>query len=54
MIDGEAELDVQNVQVYAGYVLHTGYLKYGVLKVGDKVISEYDEVRPPNIITIAC
>lgn len=24
VIDGEAELDVQNVQVYAGYVMHTG------------------------------
>ena len=45
MIDGEAELDVENVQVYGGYVLHTGYLKYGVLKVGDEVISEYDELR---------
>jgi len=44
LIDGEAELDVQNVQVYGGYVLHTGYMKYGTLSVGDKVISEYDEV----------
>ena len=44
LIDGVAELDVQNVQLYAGYVLHTGYLKYGVLSVGDEVICEYDEV----------
>jgi len=35
---------VQNVQNYAGYVLHTGYIKYGTLSVGDEVISEYDEV----------
>lgn len=44
LIDGVAELDVQNVQVYAGYVLHTGYIKYGPLSVGDEVICEYDEV----------
>ncbi len=45
VIDGVAELDVQNVQVYAGYVLHTGQVKYGNLSVGDEVICEYDELR---------
>ncbi|KAI9681003.1 MAG: Alanine--tRNA ligase [Trizodia sp. TS-e1964] len=45
LIDGVAELDVQNVQVYAGYVLHTGYMKYGTLSVGNEVIAEYDELR---------
>ncbi|KAI9842265.1 MAG: Alanine--tRNA ligase [Thelocarpon superellum] len=45
LIDGVAELEVDNVQVYAGYVLHTGYLKYGNLSVGDEVICEYDELR---------
>ena len=45
LIDGEAELDVQNVQVYAGYVLHTGYMTYGHLKVGDNVLCEFDELR---------
>ncbi|KAI9760048.1 MAG: Alanine--tRNA ligase [Chaenotheca gracillima] len=45
LIDGVAELEVQNVQVYAGYVLHTGYMKYGSLKIGDEVICEYDELR---------
>ena len=45
IIDGVAELEVQNVQVYAGYVLHTGYMKYGSLSVGNKVICEYDELR---------
>ena len=45
VIDGVAELDVQNVQVYAGYVLHTGHVKYGNLAVGDEVICEYDELR---------
>ena len=45
IIDGVAELEVQNVQVYAGYVLHTGYMKYGALSVGNEVICEYDELR---------
>lgn len=45
IIDGKAELDVRNVQMYAGYVLHTGFIKYGDLSVGDTVISEYDELR---------
>lgn len=45
IIDGRAELDVQNVQMYGGYVLHTGFLKYGNLSVGDSVIAEYDELR---------
>ncbi len=45
VIDGQAELDVQNVQVYAGYVLHTGYMKYGAFEVGDRPICEYDELR---------
>ena len=43
VVDGVAEIDVQNVQVYAGYVLHTGYMSYGELSVGEKVICEYDE-----------
>lgn len=45
VIDGQAEIDVQNVQLYAGYVLHTGYMKYGSFSVGDEVICEYDETR---------
>ncbi len=45
VIDGVAELDVQNVQVYGGYVLHTGQIKYGSLSVDDEVICEYDELR---------
>ncbi|KAL9130509.1 MAG: hypothetical protein Q9217_001329 [Psora testacea] len=45
IIDGVAELEVQNVQIYAGYVLHTGYMKYGNLSAGDEVICEYDELR---------
>jgi alanyl-tRNA synthetase len=45
VIDGQAELEVGDVQVYAGYVLHTGFMKYGALSVGDTVICEYDELR---------
>jgi alanyl-tRNA synthetase len=45
VVDGEAEISIENVQVYAGYVLHTGYIKYGELKVGSEVIAEYDELR---------
>lgn len=45
IIDGVAELEVQNVQMYGGYVLHTGYMKYGSLSVGDEVLCEYDELR---------
>lgn len=45
IIDGVAELRVDNVQSYAGYVLHTGYIKDGSLSVGDEVIVEYDELR---------
>ncbi|GKZ52052.1 alanine--tRNA ligase, partial [Aspergillus brasiliensis] len=29
VIDGQAELEVGDVQLYAGYVLHTGFMKYG-------------------------
>ncbi|KAJ5099126.1 hypothetical protein N7532_006127 [Penicillium argentinense] len=45
VIDGQAELEVGDVQTYAGYVLHTGFMKYGTLSVGDSVICEYDELR---------
>ena len=45
VIDGIADFEVENVQVYNGYVLHTGHLKYGHLNLGDEVVSSYDEVR---------
>ena len=45
VIDGQAEMQVENVQLYAGYVLHTGYMKYGQYNVGDQAICEYDEQR---------
>jgi alanyl-tRNA synthetase len=45
VIDGVAEVDVQNVQSYGGYILHTGYMKYGTFSVGDEILCEYDELR---------
>lgn len=45
IIDGQAELEVGDVQLYAGYVLHTGFIKYGSFSVGDEVMCEYDELR---------
>jgi len=45
IIDDVAELEVQNVQVYAGYVLHTGSMKYGSFKIDDTITCEYDEER---------
>jgi alanyl-tRNA synthetase len=44
-IDGECEFEVENVQVYGGYVLHIGYLKYGSLNVGQQVLATFDELR---------
>ncbi|OCH93133.1 hypothetical protein OBBRIDRAFT_790601 [Obba rivulosa] len=45
VIDGIAEFEVTNVQVFNGYVLHIGAMKYGTLNVGDEVVSSYDELR---------
>lgn len=45
VIDGVAEMQVENVQQYAGYVLHTGYMKYGQFSRGDIATCEYDEDR---------
>jgi alanyl-tRNA synthetase len=44
VIDGVADFEVTNVQVFNGYVLHIGHLKYGQLSLGDSVVSSYDEV----------
>jgi alanyl-tRNA synthetase len=44
-IDGKADFEVTNVQAYKGYVMHTGYMTSGNLRVGDKVIATYDELR---------
>ncbi|KAF2719926.1 hypothetical protein K431DRAFT_227568 [Polychaeton citri CBS 116435] len=45
LIDDEAEIEILSVQQYGGYILHTGYMKYGSFKVGQEVVTEYDELR---------
>ena len=45
VIDGKSEFQVENVQVYAGYVLHTGFIEEGSFKTSDAVIAGYDELR---------
>ncbi|RLV89241.1 Alanine--tRNA ligase [Spathaspora sp. JA1] len=45
VIDGKSEFTVENVQVYGGYVLHTGVVTEGELSVQDTVIASYDELR---------
>ncbi|KAJ1919934.1 Alanine--tRNA ligase [Tieghemiomyces parasiticus] len=42
---GDAEFIVEDVQVFGGYVLHIGYLKYGQLTTGAAVECTYDEAR---------
>lgn len=45
VIDGAAEFNVSNVQLFGGYVFHTGTLSEGELKVNDEIIATYDELR---------
>ncbi|KAH3680812.1 hypothetical protein WICMUC_000163 [Wickerhamomyces mucosus] len=45
VIDGSSEFNVENTQLYAGYVYHTGVLVEGSLKLGDSIIATYDELR---------
>ncbi|KAA1107794.1 Alanine--tRNA ligase [Puccinia graminis f. sp. tritici] len=41
----QTTFDVEDVQVYNGYVLHSGLVSEGVLQVGDSVSAAYDELR---------
>ena len=50
VIDGQADFEVSDVQVYNGYVLHTGHLKYGHLEVGSQVVSSYNEASDPPLL----
>lgn len=45
VIDGKAEFVVEDAQVFSGYVLHIGHLKYGELSVNDEVVVSHDESR---------
>lgn len=54
--DGEAVFDVEDVRVFAGYVLHIGSVRKGTLRVGDQVSScvNYDrrgKVAPNHTMT---
>ncbi|KAJ1960236.1 Alanine--tRNA ligase, partial [Dimargaris xerosporica] len=42
---GSAEFVVEDVQVFGGYVLHIGYLKYGELSKGMTLECQFDEER---------
>lgn len=44
-IEGVAEFNVLDVQVYGGYIFHNGFLSFGKLAVGDVVVCEYNEHR---------
>lgn len=52
VIDGKAEFVVEDVQSFNGYVLHSGFFKYGEVKVGDVVNAGYDEVS--SVASGAC
>lgn len=45
VVDGMAEFKVLDVQNYGGYVLHSGFISYGVLSAGDGVVCAYEELR---------
>ncbi|KAF2108907.1 alanyl-tRNA synthetase [Lophiotrema nucula] len=45
VIDNTAEMTVQNVQSYGGFILHTGSMQHGSLTVGDEVVAQYDEAH---------
>lgn len=49
VMDDVVEFRVMDVQSYGGYILHSGYIKYGVLSSGDQVICEYEEHRRSHI-----
>ncbi|KAG0759217.1 hypothetical protein G6F57_009375 [Rhizopus arrhizus] len=44
-LDGNSEFAVQDCQLYGGYVLHVGHLKYGQLSIDEDVEISYDDSR---------
>lgn len=44
-IDGQVDFAVEDVQVFGGYVLHIGYLKFGSLSLADEIVCSFDELR---------
>lgn len=47
-IDGNFDFLVQDCQVFGGYVLHIGYLKFGAVSVNDQLVCSYDQVNSIN------
>lgn len=45
VIEGQCVFDVEDVQVYNGYVLHVGKISEGYLSTGDVVVAAFDELR---------
>ncbi|CAH7682903.1 tRNA synthetases class II (A)-domain-containing protein [Phakopsora pachyrhizi] len=43
-IEKNSKFDVEDVQVYKGYVLHVGAFTEGRLTIGDLVFAAYDEL----------
>ena len=47
--DDSVEVKITNVQIRGGFILHMGRVE-GVLKVGDKVVTQIDEKRRKNVM----
>jgi alanyl-tRNA synthetase len=50
-IDGVFDFAVEDVQIFGGYVLHIGYLKYGAISLGNEIVCSFDEVCPIILFT---
>ncbi|KAL9060467.1 MAG: hypothetical protein Q9162_000640 [Coniocarpon cinnabarinum] len=48
-VSDEADFAVENVQVYSGWVMHTGHIRSGKFTVGSKVTCAVDELRRQSI-----
>jgi alanyl-tRNA synthetase len=42
--DGKFDFCVEDVQVFGGYVLHIGFLKYGIMKLNEEIVCSFDAV----------
>ncbi|MBW0504644.1 hypothetical protein O181_044359 [Austropuccinia psidii MF-1] len=44
-VANQSTFDVEDVQIYNGYVLHVGVCSEGIFNIGDSVSAAYDELR---------